>query len=241
MLPGRSDSRVRASLVRALLICASLVARAAVAQTIRPLLSEYRNRASGQFQLVNDTFLPVNVVLEAKSFTVSETGEISYRPLDPQIHLKLSQNSFRILPRQSLLVAYNATADSLPAYFVIYAAMSGMPVRTSSGLRVQVLLPHTVYILPKKDAAKGELKVVEALFDSANKKVQLEMASESDYFGRVLRTGLVAHRKHVDAPGFPMYPHGNRKLEVDWKENEEPEKVVFHFERFKIQAPITVR
>jgi hypothetical protein len=63
-------------------------ATALQAQTVRPLIAELGNPAKGRIEYVNDSVTPLNVVLSAKSFTVSETGEISYRPLDPNIHLK---------------------------------------------------------------------------------------------------------------------------------------------------------
>lgn len=211
------------------------------AQTIRPVLSEYRKEANGNFQLVNDSFLPVNVVLEPKSFTVSETGEISYRPLDPGIHVKFATTSFRIPPKQSYTISYRATADSIPAWFVVYAGMRGLPVRTSTGMAIQILLPHTVYILPKKDAAKSEIKVLKASFDKASSVVSLELASESSGLGRVLVTMVHGGKKSAEAPGFPIYPKKHRKLDVQWKEMEMPDRVVFQFLDFKIQAPITAK
>src|SRR5208337_5614586 len=77
------------------------IAGSVPAQTVRPVISELGNPAKGRVDYVNDSLTPLNVVLEAKSFTVSETGEISYRPLDPSIHLKLSTTSFRIQPQQT--------------------------------------------------------------------------------------------------------------------------------------------
>ena len=65
----------------------------AAAQTVRPVISELGNPAKGRVEYVNDGLTPLNVVLEAKSFTVSEKGELNYRPLDPDIHLKLSATS----------------------------------------------------------------------------------------------------------------------------------------------------
>jgi hypothetical protein len=95
-------------------------------------------------EYVNDSLTPLNVVLEAKSFTVSEDGEIDYRPLDPNIHLKLSTTSFRIQPKQTYYVFYEASAPPNPAWFVIYASFSGFPFRTAHGMNVRLQLPHTV-------------------------------------------------------------------------------------------------
>jgi len=86
------------------MLCLLLWTGASWAQTVRPVVNELGNPAKGRVEYVNDGMTPLNVVLEAKSFTVSETGEISYRALDPNIHLKLSTTSFRIQPQQTYYV-----------------------------------------------------------------------------------------------------------------------------------------
>jgi hypothetical protein len=205
------------------------------AQTIRPVISEFRGQANGRFDLVNDSFQPVNVVLEAKSFTVDEVGEIAYRALDPGIQVKFSATSFRIQPKQTYTVTYQAKAPILPAYFVVYAGMSGLPVRTNTGLNIRVLLPHTVYILPKKDAAKNEIAVTRARYDAQSKKVNLELQSSSANMGRILVTEVFAGRRRVEAPGFPIYPGKNRRLDVEWPGSEVPDRAVFYLKDFKIR------
>jgi len=222
------------------LVCSGF-AGIAQGQTIQPVLSEYRGQASGRFELTNDSFYALNVVLEPKSFAVSEDGEITYGPLDSDIHVKFSATSFRIPPKQSLSVAYQATASKLPAWFVVYAGMTGLPVRTSSGMNIQVLLPHTVYLLPKKDASKNELKIVNASFDTATQVVSLDLASESDCFARVLATEVRAGKKKMEAEGFPIYPHKHRRLDVPWQEDSVPDVAVFTLRNFKIEAPITTQ
>src|SRR6266536_2469949 len=44
--------------------------------------NELSNPAKGRVEYVNDSLTPLNVVLEHKSFSVSETGATRYRPLD---------------------------------------------------------------------------------------------------------------------------------------------------------------
>src|SRR5690348_18171291 len=61
------------------------------AQTVRPLIDENvvkaaGKKASGKIEYYNDSLQRLNVTLEAKSFTVSPTGEISYRALDGDVH-----------------------------------------------------------------------------------------------------------------------------------------------------------
>ncbi len=147
-------------LVRAL--CIFLLSLGCVAQTVRPLINELGNPAKGRVEYVNDGLTPLNVVLEAKSFTVSETGEISYRPLDPDIHLKLSTTSFRIQPQQTYYVFYEATSPKCPSWFVIYAAFSGFPFRTAQGMNVRLELPHTVYLLPKGTVERTDVIISRA-------------------------------------------------------------------------------
>src|SRR6266536_5569175 len=117
-MKGNVIGKARRQLASGLLLLA--MSAVAGAQTVRPLINELSNPAKGRVEYVNDGLTPLNVVLEAKSFTVSETGEISYRPLDPSIHLKLSTTSFRVQPQQTYYVFYEASAPQSPSWFVIY-------------------------------------------------------------------------------------------------------------------------
>jgi hypothetical protein len=230
--------RVKEALALLFLFILSASTGSSFAQTLRPIISEYRGKANGRFELVNDSFAPVNVVLETKSFTVTEDGEIQYRPLDPDIKVKFSATSFRIQPKQTYAVTYQATTTKFPSYFVVYASFSGLPVRTNTGMNIRLMLPHTVYLLGKDDARKAEITVATARYDAATRKVMLELQSHSANFGRVQSTEIQTARKKVEAPGFPVYPGKNRKLELDWSESAPPEKAVFYFDGFKIEAKI---
>ena len=91
------SERTRCRWLRVSFISALLALSAAgTAQTVRPLIVEYQGAARGHVDYVNDSFQPMTVVLEAKGFKVSETGEITYFPLPGSIHLKLSTMSFRM-------------------------------------------------------------------------------------------------------------------------------------------------
>jgi len=238
---NRESSRTASRLLAALLCC--LIASAAsVAQTVRPVINELGNPAKGRVEYVNDSLTPLNVVLEPKSFTVSENGEISYRPLDPSVHLKLSTTSFRIQPQQTYYVFYEATSPQSPAWFVIYAAFSGFPFRTSLGMNVRLELPHTVYLLPKKSVEKPDIHIARAELSREEHKVRLEVENTSDYFGRVLETQLVYSKKKQEAPGFPIFPHSKRILEVPLEAKSEGENVpvdfMLQFQNFKIEGKL---
>jgi len=219
-----------------------LLSVAALAQTVRPLINELGNPAKGHVEYVNDGLTPLNVVLEAKSFTVSETGEISYRALDPDVHLKLSTTSFRIQPQQTYYVFYEASAPKSPVWFVIYASFSGFPFRTAQGMNVRLQLPHTVYLLPKATVERPDVSVNRAELIPAQNKVVLEVENQGDNFGRVLQTQLASAKRKQEAPGFPVFPHSKRILEIPLQEKAEgenlPIQITLQFEKFKIEQKL---
>jgi hypothetical protein len=205
------------------------------AQTVRPLIAELGNPAKGRVEYVNDSLTPLNVVLDAKSFTVTEDGQISYRPLDPNIHLRLSATSFRLQPQQSFYVFYEANTDASPAWFVLYAAFSGFPFKTQDGMNVRLELPHTVYLLPKRSLEKTEVAVNHAEFIAAQKKLVLEVENTGDNFGRVQQTLVAFGRKKQEGPGFPVFPHSKRRMEIALDADEPPSGVELQFPNFKIE------
>jgi hypothetical protein len=217
----------------ALLVLSLAVSRA---QTVTPVINELGNPAKGHVEYVNGSDMPLTVVLEARSFTVSETGEVTYRPLDPEIHLKLSTSSFRIQPQQRFYVFYEASASKSPAWFVIYASFSGFPFRTAQGMNVRVLLPHTVYLLPKQQVEQHDIRIVRAEVNPSAGKAVIEVENAGDNFGRVLETQLVYTNRKQQAPGFPVFPHAKRILEVplEGKGQTLPTEVNLEFQKFKV-------
>src|SRR6266498_4507497 len=226
-------------------LCVLVLGAVVSAQTVRPVINELGNPAKGRVEYINDGLTPLNVVLEAKSFTVSETGEISYRPLDPSIHLKLSTTSFRIQPQQTYYVFYEASSPQSPSWFVIYANFSGFPFRTAQGMNVRLQLPHTVYLLPKQSVDKSEVRVARAELSPSDNKGLLEVENTGNNFGRILETQLVYSRKRQEAPGFPIFPHSKRILEVPLEEKAEgenvPVSVMLQFQNFKVEQKLQRR
>jgi hypothetical protein len=223
-------------------LCAFVIATTAAAQTVRPLINELSNPAKGRVEYVNDSLTPLNVVLEARSFSVSDTGEISYRTLDPSVHLKLSTTSFRIQPQQTYYVFYEASSPQSPSWFVIYAAFSGFPFRTAQGMNVRLELPHTVYLLPKQSVEKPEVHINRAELNLAQNKVRLEVENTGANFGRVLETQFLYSKKKQEAPGFPVFPHSKRILEVPLEQKAEgenvPVAVTLQFQNFKVEEKL---
>jgi hypothetical protein len=215
-----------------------------LAQTVRPLIDENvvkgpGKSASGKIEYYNDSLQPLTVTVEARSFTVSETGDVSYRPLDDVIHVKFSEMSFRIEPKQNYFVYYQAYADKLPSWFVVYATFGGFREKTEQGFRIQVQLPHTIYLLPKQDVQKGELVVKVAEYRPAEKKVMVRVENAGPSFGRVLEAEVSSPKDKSTQGGFPIFPFSQRQVEIPWEATSDPDKLQLHLTHFKLEQGVT--
>jgi hypothetical protein len=210
------------------------------AQTIRPLVSEFKNKARGKLELVNDAAWPLGIYLEAKSFTLSEAGDVIDAPLDGGIHVKLSAMSLRIPPGQSRFVFYEATADHMPAWFVLYAIFTGFPSRDFKGLNVQVELPHVVYILPNQKLKQTDVRVDLVEFQADQHKIVLDVENTGTNFGRILATELRGKGNKASSSGFALLPGGRRRLELPWNGDEQPDAAVLKSRDFTLEQRLRV-
>lgn len=230
--------RARAAALRTL--CVFLLGATLLSgQTVRPVVVEYQGTARARFELVNDTLFPLNVVLEPRSFSISVTGQAEFRPLDSHIRLKLSTMSFRLPPRQSRFVFYEARADQLPAWFVIYSTFAGLPAQ--SGLNIQVELPHTVYLLQKAPLEKSHIVVHVARFELEARRVVVELENTGPALGRVLEAVVSSGREKATHPGFPLLPQSHRRLEIAWEPAEPPERLLLRFKNFTVEQALVER
>ena len=230
--------RRRVSPALAVLTCLAASAPAA-AQSVSPPIAEYQQRARSSFQLSNSGLFPLSVVLEVHGFSVNEEGEVQDAPLDTsKVHVKLSAMSFRIPPRGSYTVFYEATADSLPAWFNIVSAISG--TRTENGLNVRILLPHVVYLNQKERLRREQVAVRSLELDRATGKLRVQLENLGPNLGRVQQVTASAG-KTTSAPGagFPLFPHTRRWTELDWAGPESPERLTVRFSRFSVDTVLT--
>ncbi len=225
----------RASLAAGVFACLA-VPRALSAQTVSPPIAEYQERARSSFQLINSTIFPLSVVLEVHGFTVTEQGEVQEVPLDTaKVRVKLSAMSFRIPPRQTYTVFYEATADSVPAWFNIVSAMTG--AKTENGLNVRILLPHVVYLNQKEPLKEEQVALRAIVVDTASGKLRVQLENLGPNLGRVQQVTATAG-KTTSAPGagFPLLPHMLRWTEVDWPAGPSPERLTVRFARFTMDT-----
>lgn len=213
-------------------------------QTVQPLIDENivkgpGKTASGKIEYVNDSLQTLSVVLEAKSFTVSDTGDLSYRPLDEDIHVKFSTMSFRIPPKQNFFVFYEASADKLPSWFVVYATFGGFKEKTQEGFRIQIQLPHTIYLLPKQELQKEELVVRVAEYRPGEKKVVVRVENTGPSFGRVLEADVSSIKNTSTQGGFPVFPFSQRQVDIPWDAAGNPSKLLLRLAHFKLEQGVT--
>jgi hypothetical protein len=234
--PRRRPVRHR-SLVLGTLACLAL-AHPLAAQSVSPPIAEYQERARSSFQLINSGIFPLSVVLEVHGFCVTEQGEVEDVPLDTtRLKIKLSAMSFRIPPRGTYTVFYEASADSLPAWFNIVSAMTG--ARTENGLNLRLLLPHVVYLNQKEALRKNQVAIRAFQVDSTTGKVQVQLENLGPNLGRVQEVTASAG-KVVSPPGagFPLFPHMIRWTEVAWPGPGSPEHLTVRFAKFTIDTSL---
>jgi hypothetical protein len=209
------------------------------AQSVSPPIAEYKEKARSSFQLHNESIFPITVVLEVRGFTITEHGEVLDVPLDTsRIRVKLSEMSFRIAPRGTRTVFYEASSDSIPAWFNILSAMSG--AKTETGLNVRILLPHVVYLNQKQAFRKEEVAIRGFEFDSAAKQARVLLENLGPNLGRVYQlTAANGHTVSRPGGGFPLLPRKRRWAEINWEGSLPPNRVVLRFSRFTLDTALT--
>lgn len=219
----------------AVLATVGLISAAAGAQIIQPVIAEYAKEAHGQFEITNTDLRPVNVVLELRSFRVAEDGEVSYGPLPDGLQLRLSAMSARVAPQQSYTFFYDVKAEKLPAWFVVFACIRRLPVQDTTSLDIQLELPHYVYLLPKPRLQKEDVRIAESSFEPGDKKVRLVVENRGPSFGRVFSVRVSGPHSNAEAPGFPLFPHSRRRIEVPWSSPSPPQRVAVRFSDFLLE------
>jgi len=241
-LPARHELGAllrQARLILALGAAAPFFPAVLPAQSISPPVVEYQERARSSFQLSNGSIFPLTVVLEVHGFDVTEGGDVVASPLDTsRVHVKLSATSFRLAPRATYTVFYEARGDSLPAWFSVTAAMSG--ARTDNGLNLRLILPHVVYLNQKQPLRKEEVVVRRLEVNPAAKTARVQLENLSSHLGRVLELELANEEGQSRAAGaFPLLPGHRRWAQVDWDLEQPPERVTVRFAKFAIDTALT--
>ncbi|MBS1800557.1 MAG: hypothetical protein JSS95_12120 [Acidobacteria bacterium] len=207
-----------------------------LAQSVQPVIVEYKGKADGKVALTNNTMSPMVVVLEPKSFSITPEGKGVFRDLDSNIHVELSAMSVRLQPKQTYYVFYKATADQLPAWFTLYATFSSP--KHSEGLDVRLMLPHTVYLYQKQPIAQSSIAVSDLSYNVETRRLTCNISNDSAALTRVQSVQAVGDHSSGDLSGFPLLPGASRRIEMSWKESSPPTELDLRFDRFHLKRPI---
>lgn len=207
------------------------------AQTVSPPVAEYQEKARSSFQLVNGTIFPLAVVLEVKGFDITDRGDVVEAQLDTaRLHVKLSATSFRIAPRATYTVFYEASGDSIPAWFQIVAALSG--ARTDNGINLRILLPHVVYLNQKAPLRREAIAVRRFEVDPPSGKARALLENTGAELGRVLELAFDSPAGDVRSGGFPLLPRRRRWVELDWQRSAPPNRLVIRTAKFTLDTSL---
>ena len=224
---------VRAGLLSGMLL---MFAASLPAQQVSPVVAQYKTKAQARFELENLTLIPASVVLEAVSFTLSEDGKPTYRPLDSHIKLKLSTMSLRIPPKQKRFVFYEVASEQLPAWFVIYSTF-GKTVEEEK-VNLQFRLPHTVYLRQKEPLQESDVIIRQAEYFPETRQVVVLIENTSPRLGRTQEADARAGRRRKIFGNFPLFPNSRRRLTMEWEEKDPPKEVRFRFEKFSLRSEV---
>jgi len=175
----------------------------AAAQSLAPPHAEFHGRKlSGHLELGNESSAPLAAILEVSGFTLDANGAILFTPPDPSLNVELGATSFTIAPRAVHHVFYRARSARVPVWFAVVSTLTpARPVR--EGLRVNVVLPHFVYL-----TEKGKLKAGDVL--ATMNETELTLTNVSQKLARVAAIRAGDRR----LAGFPLLPGQARRVSL---------------------------
>ncbi len=216
----------------------ALVCAGATAQSVQPVIVEYKGNADGKFAVINNSASPMVVMLEPHSFSIAPDGRGVFRDLDSEVHLQLSTTSVRLRPGETYYVFYKASAEVLPAWFTVYATFASE--HHGAGLDLQILLPHTVYLYQRQPLEQGDVQVSDVVYSPHTGKVTFTVDNTGRRLARVQDVRATAAHGSSEVAGFPLLPGLERHVELDWHEKTVPEQIELEFEHFTIRRPLKI-
>jgi len=198
--------------VVALVLAASIAMTAAEAasQTLSPPLAEYRKKADGVLTLGNDGDAALAAILEVREFSVDGDGNLAYGPAPSDVKVELGSNSFVIPPHQTHYVFYRASCAHAPCWFAIINTLTRATAVTG-GLRINIVLPHLVYVYQKAKFKKSDVRVEV----SAGEREGVYRLKFENFSDKLERVETVQARGFPDGQtygGFPLFPRQTRSV-----------------------------
>jgi len=216
---------------------------ASVAQTVSPVSSKFTGGGKGDLILKNDSLNPKVVTLEAVSFRLGDDRKVVRSRLDPHIHVKFSKTGVRIAPKDSVHIYFSVSADSYPAWCMIYATF--MDANPNPGVKVAAQIGHSVYMYQKETIAKDDVNIQKVTFDPVAHKLQVVAENRGGKLARPTISFPQLHDNQIRLRLYPLFPHETTTTNIDlsttdFLKNLALEQIVLNFDHFKISIPVTV-
>jgi hypothetical protein len=183
------------------------------------------------------------VTLEAVNFEVGADRKITRSQLDPHMHVKFSQSGVRIGPKDSTHVFFDASAESYPAWFMIYATFRR--AEPQPGVNLAMQLGHPVYMYQKEAIAKDEVTLQKISFDPASHKLSISVENHGDKLARPYVSFPQLHDDQYRMRLYPVFPRTTTTTSFDLTEdgvlkNVLLSSVVVEFDHFKLPGSVSV-
>lgn len=206
----------------------------ATAQAVAPFRSEYRKQAKGMLTLINDKDVAVRVTLRPQSFTSDDEGHLKQLPLDPDLHLILSQASLEIPPHQTRYVTYEAKPKSLPAWFMIYTNFTP----EASGFVIGTAMPHFAYITGG-DPKSNEIQV-SAVYTNATQALKLSFVNRSRQLAH-FESVQISGGQNKNLGGLSILPGKSTVVTAKLEGKTPPRVVIARGGKLKVQCAVAVQ
>ena len=140
--------------MRVLFVAAALLLLAPVAknQTLTPVFTEAgHHKADISFDVANTTLQPVVLVIEPSLMTPGPKGP-SYRALDPDTKVEVSEMSARVGVAQhhSFRAKISCPQDCVVAIWVTF-----LPPKKDNGVQLAIHFPATIYLCDKQKSCRA--------------------------------------------------------------------------------------
>src|SRR5260370_2501320 len=133
-----------------------LFAVTASAQTVSPIIAEGgKGKAKGEFTVTNNGVQAMVVTVQAMTFRLTPEAKAIYLPLDAGVAVKLTETSAKVGARQNHVFAYEVQCFSEQPCLIAFLPRMVTGLHTTEGIQLGLIIPHSVYLCPSLEKAKG--------------------------------------------------------------------------------------
>ena len=128
----------------------------AFGQTVSPIIAEGgKGKAKGEFLVTNNGVVPMVVTVQMMTFHLTQDGKAIYLPLESDVAVRLTETSAKVGARQTHTFAYEVQCLSQQPCLIAFLPRMVLGLHTTEGIQLGLIIPHSVYLCPSQEKAKG--------------------------------------------------------------------------------------